>query len=72
MPNTDMALSSLDPSLMPDRTPNINDKGIIIAKVQNPNMAVFHNRGNITSATGPLKRMDSPRLPMAKVPSHFT
>jgi hypothetical protein len=32
---------------------------------------VFHSRGSITSATGPLKRMDSPSSPVAKLPSHF-
>src|SRR5210317_1026965 len=72
IPNTDIDRSSFEPSFMPDNTPNVNDSGIIIANVQNPNMAVFHNRGNITSATGPLKRIDSPRLPVAKFPSHFT
>mmetsp|Transcript_3448 Transcript_3448/g.2058 ORF Transcript_3448/g.2058 Transcript_3448/m.2058 type:complete len:86 (-) Transcript_3448:302-559(-) len=54
MPKTDMHRSSKEPSFIPDNTPRVNDKGIMMAKVQNPRIAVFHNLGKRTSFTGPL------------------
>ena len=54
MPKTDMVRSRMEPSFIPDKTPRINDKGIMMAKVQKPKIAVFHNRGKSTSFTGPL------------------
>ena len=64
---TEMVRSSLEASRIPERMPSVRDKGIISANVQNPRIAVFHNRGQSTSATGPLMRMDSPKLPVAKL-----
>ena len=69
---TEMIRSSREPSRMPARTPRISDSGIITAKVQKPRMAVFQSLGHSTSATGTLKRMDSPKSPVTNLPSHVT
>ena len=66
---TEMVRSSFEPSFIPARMPRIREMGIITAKTQKPRIAVFHNRGKSISTTGVLKRMDSPKSPVTKLPN---
>ena len=66
---TDMTRSNREPSRIPANTPSISDNGIIMAKVQNPRIAVFQRRGHRTSETGTLNRTESPKSPDKKFPN---
>jgi hypothetical protein len=67
---TEMVRSSLDPSRMPDSTPKPRETGTTTSRVAAARMAVEPRRGHMTSPTGTLKRTDSPKLPMTKLPAH--
>jgi hypothetical protein len=66
---TEIVRSSLDPSRMPDSTPSPKETGTTTIKVAAARTAVEPRRGHMTSPTGALKRTDSPKSPMMKLPS---
>ncbi len=66
----DMNLSSPEPSFIPARIPKASPRTVTIASTTAAKMPVFFSRGKSTSATSVLKRIDSPKSPTMKLPSH--
>jgi hypothetical protein len=69
MENIEIVLSSREPSFIPARTPKESPRTVTIASVTAAKMPVFFSRGKRTSDTAVLKRIDSPKSPMIKLPS---
>ena len=62
--------SCAEPSRMPASTPRSSAPGTITTITQNISLAVSQSRGQSTSATGALKRVEWPKSPRTTPPSH--
>jgi len=68
--NVETARSVPEPSRMPAITPRKSEIGIMIAKTISARRPVLARRGQSSSETGVLKRMDSPKSPRTALVTH--
>ena len=70
MAKAESTRSSAVPSRIPARTPMRRAPGTITTITQNISLAVSHSRGQSTSETVALNRVECPKSPRTAPPSH--